>query len=87
MGGDIEDLVDRLECRYVRVCLLSNREECARTAVCVVGLSQLLPDWQLAVEHGSTNVRIGSAIFGARNYASTEDHTPAVATLCEGPTI
>lgn len=25
-------------------------------------------DWQLAVEKGSTQVRVGSAIFGARNY-------------------
>ena len=25
-------------------------------------------DWELAVAHGSTNVRVGSSIFGAREY-------------------
>lgn len=25
-------------------------------------------DYELAIDYGSTNVRVGSAIFGARNY-------------------
>ncbi|KAI1724979.1 pyridoxal phosphate homeostasis protein [Ditylenchus destructor] len=28
-------------------------------------------DYELAIQYGSTNVRVGSAIFGARNYATT----------------
>jgi uncharacterized pyridoxal phosphate-containing UPF0001 family protein len=26
-------------------------------------------DWKLAIEEGSTQIRVGSAIFGARNYS------------------
>lgn len=36
-------------------------------------------DWQLAVAHGSTNVRVGSAIFGAREYAPGKGPAAALA--------
>jgi hypothetical protein len=41
-------------------------------------------DWQLALEHGSTNVRIGSAIFGERQYGS---QTGALASSCVESTV
>ena len=36
-------------------------------------------DWELAVAHGSTNVRVGSAIFGAREYAPGKGPAAALA--------
>lgn len=38
-------------------------------------------DWELAVAHGSTNVRVGSSIFGAREYKPGKG--PAAATSPE----
>ncbi len=35
--------------------------------ICSMGMSS---DYQLAIEEGSTMVRVGSALFGARNYAN-----------------
>jgi hypothetical protein len=29
-------------------------------------------DWEMALEHGSTNIRVGSAIFGDRSYGIKE---------------
>ena len=35
------------------------------------GTEQMLNDYMDAIAHGSTMIRIGTAIFGARNYAPT----------------
>ncbi len=45
------------------------REKCPHLADTFTELSiGMSDDWPLAVEHGSTMVRIGTAIFGPREY-------------------
>jgi pyridoxal phosphate enzyme (YggS family) len=60
--------VVRLEYRQLKQfydTLKSGRAECASFSVLSMGMSS---DYQVAVEEGSTMVRIGSLIFGERNY-------------------
>ena len=60
----------RKEYRYLKQLydkLLSERVECAAFSILSMGMSG---DYQLAIEEGSNMVRIGSLIFGERNYAS-----------------
>ncbi len=53
----------RLKQLYDR--LVSERKECASFSILSMGMSG---DYQVAIEEGSTMVRIGSLIFGERNY-------------------
>ena len=42
-------------------------------------------DWELAVAHGSTNVRVGSAIFGTREYPPGKGPLAAASAVSDTP--
>jgi pyridoxal phosphate enzyme (YggS family) len=62
--GDMECLDCLVKCR-------GNVAQALGINVADLGLSMgMSDDFEVAIEKGSTNVRVGSTIFGARNYSS-----------------
>jgi pyridoxal phosphate enzyme (YggS family) len=64
-----EEMLIRKEYRYLKQLydkLVSERSECASFNTLSMGMSS---DYKIAIEEGSTMIRIGSLIFGERNYA------------------
>ncbi len=64
-----DEQVIRQEYKYLKQFydrLINERQECASFNILSMGMSG---DYKIAIEEGSTMVRIGSLIFGERNYA------------------
>lgn len=56
----------RKEFRFLKSCFDGLKEKMPQISILSMGMSG---DYQIAIEEGSTMVRIGSSIFGARNYS------------------
>lgn len=56
----------RKEFRFLKSCFDGLKEKMPQISILSMGMSG---DYQIAIEEGSTMVRVGSSIFGARNYS------------------